>query len=183
MESFMILNPDGTPSGIIKPREKVHRDGDLHGASHIFIYRHHQGSIDILLQKRSPDKDSFPGCLDTSSAGHLDPGETFEQAAYRELEEELGITGYTLKFAFWQEANHHYMFHGKPFHDHEIQYVYLLEWDQPLEQLKLQESEVTDVVWMEYKTLEKALIEDKTYQTYCILLDEYQRLIPYFSEK
>lgn len=183
METFMILNPDGTPSGMIKQREKVHRDGDLHGASHIFIYRRHQGSIDILLQKRSPYKDSFPNCLDTSSAGHLDPGETFEQAAYRELKEELGITGYPLRYVFCQEVYHQYTFHEQPFNDHEIQYVYILEWDQPLDQLKLQESEVSSVMWMEYRALEQALIKDKDYQTYCILLDEYQRLLPYLTQE
>lgn len=33
------------------------------------------------------------GRLDHSSAGHVDPGETYRQAAIRELQEELGITG------------------------------------------------------------------------------------------
>ena len=103
---FEILNEDGSPTGITKKRALVHRDGDLHGASHIFVTRLHQGRIQVLLQKRSQDKDSFPGWLDTSSAGHLDPGETFDQGAERELSEELGLTEVAPRFLFvWQPGD------------------------------------------------------------------------------
>lgn len=51
---------------------------------------------EILLQHRSPTKDTFPNCWDNSSAGHVDAGEDYDTAAYRELEEELGITGVKL---------------------------------------------------------------------------------------
>ena len=36
-------------------------------------------------------KDESPGLWDTSSAGHLNSGESYEEGAYRELWEELGI--------------------------------------------------------------------------------------------
>ena len=38
-EMFEILNEDGTLSGRLKPRSQVHKDGDLHGAAHIWVYR------------------------------------------------------------------------------------------------------------------------------------------------
>ena len=44
------------------------------------------------MQKRSLLKESYPGCWDISSAGHLDAGEEPLQGAVRELKEELGIT-------------------------------------------------------------------------------------------
>ena len=44
------------------------------------------------MQKRSADKDSFPGVYDVSSAGHLPAGEDFRKSAVRELKEELGIS-------------------------------------------------------------------------------------------
>ena len=46
---------------------------------------------ELYLQKRSPNKDIQPGKWDTSVGGHVAAGESFECAAYRELEEELGI--------------------------------------------------------------------------------------------
>ena len=45
----------------------------------------------MLLQKRSREKDAFPGCYDISSAGHIPAGDGFVESALRELEEELGI--------------------------------------------------------------------------------------------
>jgi len=51
---------------------------------------------EILLQHRSPTKDIFPDCWDNSAAGHVDAGEDYDQAAIRELEEELGLSGIKL---------------------------------------------------------------------------------------
>ncbi|EDK72288.1 NUDIX hydrolase [candidate division TM7 genomosp. GTL1] len=50
----------------------------------------------ILLQRRSPNKIPFPDNWDVSVAGHVDEGEDYEQAALRELSEELGIMDATL---------------------------------------------------------------------------------------
>ena len=72
-----------------KPRREVHSEGLRHRAVHILVFDH-EGSV--CLQKRSKDKDVNPGAWDTSAAGHVDFGETYEGAAVRELNEELGIT-------------------------------------------------------------------------------------------
>ncbi len=45
----------------------------------------------ILLQKRSAQMETSPNLWDHSAAGHVDDGETWEQAAKRELAEETGI--------------------------------------------------------------------------------------------
>lgn len=45
----------------------------------------------FLLQLRGPKNFIYPNCWDFSSAGHVDPGESYESAAARELFEETGI--------------------------------------------------------------------------------------------
>ncbi len=69
-------------------RAEIHRLGLLHRAVHIFIFNK---SGDIYVQRRSSSKDRHPSKLDSSAAGHVDPGESYQQTAVRELEEELGI--------------------------------------------------------------------------------------------
>ena len=51
----------------------------------------------ILLQVRDATKPTFPGCWDNSAAGHVDAGESYEEAALRELSEEIGIAHYKIE--------------------------------------------------------------------------------------
>lgn len=71
-------------------RTHVHEHGLLHRAVHIFIFNE-QGHI--LLQKRSWSKDRFPGRWTSSVSGHVDAGETYLEAALREIQEEIGWQG------------------------------------------------------------------------------------------
>ena len=54
-ELLDLRKEDGSRKGETKERELVHRDGDLHGTSHVWLvrYRADRGSADVLLQKRS----------------------------------------------------------------------------------------------------------------------------------
>lgn len=80
------------------PRSQCHGDPALvHRVAHVLVV---QTNGEILLQKRALDKDIQPGKWDTSVGGHLDPGEDYETAAYREMREELGIEGMTLTFLY-----------------------------------------------------------------------------------
>ena len=76
LELFDILNEDGSKTGVVKERSVAHREGALHGTVHIWIVRENDKSgYDVLLQKRSDNKDSYPGCYDISSAGHISAGD------------------------------------------------------------------------------------------------------------
>jgi isopentenyldiphosphate isomerase len=55
---------------------------------------------DILLQKRSLNKDVAPGKWDTSVGGHVDGGETIDEAVRREMKEELGIDKGDISFLY-----------------------------------------------------------------------------------
>ena len=86
VEFFDILDENGNKTGKTKARAEVHRDGDWHKAVHIWIANNKD---EILLQKRSPNKDSYPNMWDISSAGHLTAGDDSISEAIREIKEEL----------------------------------------------------------------------------------------------
>jgi isopentenyldiphosphate isomerase len=70
-------------------RSECHGNPQLiHRTSHVVVF-HPDGRL--LLQKRALDKDIQPGKWDTAVGGHLAPGEDFEEAARREMHEELGL--------------------------------------------------------------------------------------------
>lgn len=71
MEIFDVIDKDGNPTGETVTREQAHTEGIPHRTAHIWILRKKEGRIQVLLQKRSKNKDSFPGMFDTSSAGHI----------------------------------------------------------------------------------------------------------------
>jgi isopentenyl-diphosphate Delta-isomerase len=72
-----------------KPRREVHRLGLKHRAVHIIVTN---AKGDVFMQKRSLSKDSSPGLWDTSAAGHVDSGETYDTCSIRELREEIGLS-------------------------------------------------------------------------------------------
>ena len=46
----------------------------------------------MLSQKRSMKKDLYPGMWTVAAGGHVDEGETWDEAALREMEEEIGVS-------------------------------------------------------------------------------------------
>ncbi len=89
-ELFDVVTASGVPTGKIKRRADVHRDGDWHRSIHVWIYGVDEAGAFILFQRRGMAKDTWPGVLDAPAAGHLATGESV-QDAFREIEEELGI--------------------------------------------------------------------------------------------
>src|SRR3989338_2103511 len=82
-----IVDDNGNEIGFSKLKSEVHMDGDWHKSSHVWIVKDKK----ILLQKRSEKKKFFPGRFDVACAGHVKAGESYTNAALREIEEELGI--------------------------------------------------------------------------------------------
>jgi isopentenyldiphosphate isomerase len=70
-------------------RQEAHRLGLKHRAVHVLVFNRRG---EVFLQKRSQQKDRFPGAWDSSASGHVDSGEDYDSAARRELGEELGLT-------------------------------------------------------------------------------------------
>ena len=57
-------------------------------------------SRELFVQKRSASKDVFPAYYDPAAGGVVLAGETYEEGARRELEEELGIRDVDLAWQF-----------------------------------------------------------------------------------
>jgi 16S rRNA (adenine1518-N6/adenine1519-N6)-dimethyltransferase len=90
------------------PRSRVHAEWLLHRAVHVFVFN---SKGQLLLQRRSAAKDEAPLKLTSSASGHLAAGESYESAAIREMQEEIGLTGpleFLVKIPASQEtANEH----------------------------------------------------------------------------
>lgn len=66
----------------------------LHPVVHLHVL---SSKGEIYLQKRAMNKRVQPGMWDTSVGGHVDPGESIEQALMREAAEELSIKDFKLQ--------------------------------------------------------------------------------------
>jgi isopentenyl-diphosphate delta-isomerase len=91
-ELFETFDSDNRPLGLI-PRHEVHRRGLWHRASNVLLFDS-RGAL--YLQRRAATKDVWPNAWDLSVGEHLQPGESFEQAAHRGLAEELSVYGVAL---------------------------------------------------------------------------------------
>lgn len=96
-EMLELVDHQGNVTGLAS-RSEVHRDPALlHKVVHVLVFN---CAGELLLQKRANNKDVAPGKWDTSVGGHVNPGEDLREAALREMEEELGITGCDISFLY-----------------------------------------------------------------------------------
>ncbi|MBQ6487628.1 MAG: NUDIX domain-containing protein [Solobacterium sp.] len=168
MERFDVVNENGIPTGETVERSDAHTRDILHRTAHIWVIRKADDHIEVLLQKRSMNKDSFPGRYDTSSAGHIQAGDEPLVSAIRELHEELGIRAEPEELAYAGLFRIHYdmVFHDKPFRDNEVSFVYVYSRPVDIEKLTLQKEEVESVRWF---SLEEVCEGVKNHdQTYCV---------------
>lgn len=175
LELFDLVREDGSPTGHVMERCMVHKRGELHRTVHIWVVnKKADGSVEVLLQKRSQAKDAYPGCYDVSAAGHMLAGEEFEAAASRELFEELGIDAQEgeLRFIGYHEGYVEAAFWGQPFKYWEISAVYLYEKPVKPENLVIQKSEVEEVSFWDYDKVFAGILEG-TLKT-CIYPEEFK---------
>ena len=89
------------------PKEEVYAKKLPHRIVHVFVV--HPDTSAVYLQKRSATKSYLPNYWCTSAGGHVISGETYLEAAARELKEEIGITSPLEEvdsFSFFGEDNH-----------------------------------------------------------------------------
>ena len=94
-EKFPLVDEEGRVIGSATRGECHNGSRLLHPVVHLHVFN---SAGDIYLQKRPEWKDIQPGKWDTAVGGHMDYGETPEQALRREVSEELGITDFVPEF-------------------------------------------------------------------------------------
>lgn len=168
MEILDICDENGLPTGETVSRRTAHEEGILHRTAHVWVVRRKESGYDILLQKRSMEKESFPGLYDTSSAGHIPAGEEPVPSALRELREELGIMAdpSELTYAGSFRIRYEKEFHGKLFRDNEVTRVYVYREPVTISELTLQASEVDEVRWFDLEEVYREI--QTTRERFCV---------------
>jgi isopentenyldiphosphate isomerase len=119
-----------------------HEKDILHRISAVFVFN---DKNQLLIQKRKKN-----GKYDHSAAGHVHAGETYEEAAKRELSEELGVELNEL-----EEVNKKILDLSKNIHH--ICRLFLVNYNGSF---NLQESEVDDVKFMSLDEINSILDKD-----------------------
>ncbi|MCA1847567.1 MAG: NUDIX domain-containing protein [Actinobacteria bacterium] len=143
-ELLDVLDGLGRPTGGVAWKSEAHRRGLWHRCSHCWVYGTDAGGPYLLVQRRAATKDTWPGRLDVTAAGHLRCGEEPLGGGLRELEEELGLRvapGRLIPLGTRRIEQQIPEGCDREFHD-----VFLLLDPTPPEDLRLQEGEVEAVL-------------------------------------
>ena len=183
-EIFDIVDENGNPTRETVSRAKAHEDGIRHRTAHIWVVREINGEAEVLLQKRSLNKDSFPGKYDTSSAGHIQAGDEPLESAMRELSEELGIQAgpKDLQFAGTFRIQFEKEFHGRMFKDNEFAFVYIYKGEIDISALSIQKEELDSVEWFNLEKVYHACQPPRD-EKFCVPLGGLEIVRRFFKEK
>ena len=151
-EYWDIYTVDGQKSNRIVKRGDAMAEGDYHLVAHSLIINQ---KGELLIQKRTDNKESYPGYWDFGVGDSATCGEDSRTCAMRELKEEVGID-----HDFSNDAPL-----LRSYGAHSLLDFYVVYYDGPVENLCLQQEEVSAVAWASAKTIEK-LIKEKQFIPY-----------------
>lgn len=141
-ELIDILDQNGIKTGETLSRTEIHKQGLWH---RIIVVAIIDKNGHLLMQQRSDNKDTNPGKWDISTAGHVSAGQTSEEAAVREISEEVGLDidenqlKYICTYKNIANVKENYI-------DKQIYDFYIVNIDEiNLENIKMQESEVQQI--------------------------------------
>lgn len=130
-----ILDPyvDGVREVTSAPRDRMRRENLPHGATAVLVRR---STGELYVHRRADTKDVWPGRHDCAAGGVLQAGEEPDDAAVRELAEELGIEGVVLVplgRRWYRDLDTWY-----------LAFAYTTTWDG---EIRFADGEVTDGWW------------------------------------
>ena len=144
MTEFLdVLDENGNPTGISKPRDLVKQDRDWHSLVQVWIVN---SENEILVQQRALSKKLHPGKWTCAVGGHVLRGETAAEAVIRETWEELGVKV--------SEDELELVTTLRP-GDNSIRPVFLIRKDIPISEYKFNDGEVAAVKYIHVDQFEK----------------------------
>jgi len=150
MKEFNVINEDDEIIGV-DTRENIHKNGLLHREIHIWIFNDRG---EILLQRRSNTKDTYPGLLDVSVGGHVEIGEDYETTAIREMGEEVGIKAEKNDLIFLDKLRRSAVDIKTGAKNNTTRKIFAYQYNGPAADLKIEAGEATS---LEFWPLEKIL--------------------------
>lgn len=175
MELLDVLNEKGEFTGETMDRKKIHDLGIWHRCVHIWIIN---SKGELLIQQRAKPL-SFGGMWDISAGGHVTAGETNQEAAAKEVREELGLEIPFSEFTFLENLKiAASMNDGKGTNHFEA--VYLIKKDLNIEDLVLQKEEVEKVEFVPWQELKNRIVEEK--DNFVNRSQEFEMLFDYLEK-
>jgi isopentenyl-diphosphate delta-isomerase len=132
-----VVDEDGNIIGE-ETRENIHRGGLLHREVHVWFYT---PKGEIVFQRRSKNKDTYPGLLDATVGGHVEIGDDYEYAALKEIEEETGIRASKDDLTFIQIMKGKSHDHATGMTNNVIRAVYAFRYEGGIGSLKVEKEE------------------------------------------
>ncbi len=174
-ESFDVLDESGRKTGVVMPRNEVHRRGLWHQGCDAWIYT---SKGEVLLQKRSMNKETQPGLWTASATCHVSAGETPRDAIVRELDEEIGVKARPSELREIIATRFDEII-SPTYHNREFQHVYIYKRDIVIGELRLQKEEVDAVKLMPFPKLKKELSDPRSSKKYVpfVYIDDLFRIL------
>ena len=120
------------------------------------VYTHENGIRKYVIIRGTGMYQGFCGF----PKGHMEPGETEEETALREVKEETGLD-VKLVSNFRQTDEHYLAREGRP-NDKKVNVYFLAEYKD--QQLKAQESEVSEIVLLGYEEALQSLQSEESWR-------------------
>ena len=154
MEEFVVLvDQDDQKLGLME-KQQAHVAGLLHRAFSVFVFN---SKGELMIQQRAASKYHSPTLWTNTCCSHPRDNETYEQAAHRRLEEEMGFDcelDYKFNFIYKAHLENDLI-------EHELDHVFIGTFD---DEPKLNPDEVMAYRWVELDDLKKDM--EKNPQNY-----------------
>lgn len=164
MELIEIVDEEGNLTGEVLDKEEAHNRNLLHNEVCVFLIN---DKGQTLLQKRSATKRFSPNKW-RPCAGHVKAYESLEEAAIREVEEEIGVSFRKEELRPLEMKKIEVL----PKNSH-VTYFYYVNSNLKEEDFKIQKEELSEIKWFDLDEAINVIVSNEDSSDY---KEKYQRL-------